>query len=67
MNANGEMPETTRAFVLKLSDANEYFSINTLHKVVHEDFQISDQDLRAFVNNLDAYIRRAIRDINSHG
>lgn len=67
MNANGEMPETTRAFVLKLSDANEYFSINTLHKVVHEDFQISDQDLRAFANNLDAYIRRAIKDINSHG
>lgn len=59
------LPETTRAFVAKLSDENEYFSINTLHKAVHNDFQISDQDLRAFVNNLDAYIRRAIENINS--
>ncbi len=59
------LPETTRAFVAKLSDDKEYFSINTLHKATHNDFQISDQDLRAFVNNLDAYIRRAIFDINS--
>lgn len=59
------LPETARAFVVKLSDDKEYFSINTLHKATHNDFQISDQDLRAFVNNLDAYIRRAISDINS--
>lgn len=65
LNKDGSMPETTRSFIVKLSDENEYFSINTLHKVVHNDFQISDQDLRVFVNNLDAYIRRAIIDINS--
>jgi hypothetical protein len=64
MHTASALPETTRAFVVKLSDDKEYFSINTLHKAIHNDFQISDQDLRAFVNNLDAYIRRGIEDIN---
>ena|GEM_PF-1894897 len=58
------LPEAARSFVAKLSDDKEYFSINTLHKATHNDLQISDQDLRAFANNLDAYIRRAIADIN---
>lgn len=65
MHKASPLPDTTRAFVDKLSDDKEYFSINTLHKATHNDFQISDQDLRAFVNNLDAYIRYAISDVNS--
>jgi hypothetical protein len=64
MHATSPLPDTTRAFIVKLSDDKEYFSINTLHKATHNDFQISDQDLRAFVNNLDAYIRRVISDVN---
>lgn len=65
MNAATPLPDATRAFIGKLADDKEYFSINTLHKATHNDFQISDQDLRAFVNNLDAYIRYAISDVNS--
>jgi len=64
MHSVEPLPDTTRAFIAKLSEDKEYFSINTLHKATHNDFQISDQDLRAFVNNLDAYIRRAIAFIN---
>lgn len=65
MHAAKPLPDSTRAFIAKLSDNKEYYSINTLHKAIHNDFQISDQDLRAFVNNLDAYIRRVIADVNS--
>lgn len=64
MQSRMKMPEETRAFVSKLSEANEYFSINTLHKVAHNDMQISENDLRSYVNNLDAYLREAIRCIN---
>lgn len=59
-----KMPETTRAFVSKLDDENEFFSVNTLHKANHIDLQISDGDLRAFANNFDAYFREAIRSVN---
>lgn len=65
MQKNKKMPEETRVFVNKLSDANEYFSINTLHKVAHNDLQISENDLRSYVNNLDAYLREAIASVNS--
>ena len=64
MRKNTEMPEEARAFVEKLSDANEYFSINTLHKVAHHDMQVSESDLRSYVNNLDAYLREAIESVN---
>lgn len=64
MRKNKKMPEETRVFVNKLSDASEYFSINTLHKVAHNDLQISENDLRSYVNNLDAYLREAISSVN---
>lgn len=64
MQKHSKMPEEVRVFVNKLSDENEYFSINTLHKVTHNDMQISDNDLRSYVNNLDAYIRESIDSIN---
>lgn len=67
MQASTMMPEETRAFIVKLDDANEYFSINTLHKVTHHNLQISENDLRAYVNNLDAYFREAITSINASG
>lgn len=66
MNSTAKMPEETRVFVNKLSDENEYFSINTLHKVTHDNLQISENDLRSYVNNLDAYIRTAINSINDY-
>lgn len=67
MKGKTAMPEETRAFVSKLDAANEYFSINTLHKVSHHDFHVSESDLRSYVNNLDAYLREAILRINAHG
>lgn len=65
MQKHKKMPEEARVFVNKLSDESEYFSINTLHKVTHNDMQISDNDLRSYVNNLDAYLRESIDSINS--
>lgn len=65
MNLTKKMTETTRSFITKLSEENEYFSINMLHKVAHHDTRISSDDLRTFANNLDAYVRRAIENINS--
>lgn len=67
MQKNSSMPEETRAFVSKLDDANEYFSINTLHKVSHLDFHVSESDLRSYVNNLDSYVREAISCVNALG
>jgi hypothetical protein len=64
MQKNKRMPEEARVFVNKLSDENEYFSINTLHKVIHNDMQISENDLRSYVNNLDSYLRESISSIN---
>lgn len=64
MQKKARMPEETRSFVIKLDAASEYFSINTLHKVSHHDFHVSDGDLRSYVNNLDAYLREAIKSIN---
>lgn len=64
MSRSKNMPEEARAFIAKLSSENEYFSVNTLHKVTHYNFQISDNDLRSYVNNLDGYIRQAILDVN---
>ncbi len=60
------MPKETRFFVGKLDTASEYFSINTLHKVMHLDFHVSESDLRSYVNNLDSYLREAISRVNSH-
>jgi len=51
--------------VSKLDTASEYFSINTLHKVMHLDFHVSESDLRSYVNNLDAYLREAISRVNA--
>ena len=64
MNSKDKLPEETRAFVSKLNDANEYFSINTLHKVTHNDMHISASDLRSYMNNLDAYLRTALVRVN---
>lgn len=64
MQTKTKMPDETRFFVSKLDTASEFFSINTLHKVSHLDFHVSDSDLRSFVNNLDAYLRQAIESIN---
>lgn len=64
MHSKTPMSEEIRAFVAKLNDESEYFSINTLHKVTHKDFQLSENDLRSYVNNLDGYIRTAIASVN---
>lgn len=64
MQHTDTMPEEAKAFVKKLADDNEYFSVNTLHKIVHNDMQVSENDLRAYVNNLDAYLRFSIEKIN---
>ncbi len=66
INKKKKLPEETRAFVSKLNDANEYFSINTLHKVTHNDMHISVSDLRSYMNNLDAYLREAIIRVNEN-
>jgi hypothetical protein len=65
MQKTQKMPEETRAFIAKLSNANEFFSINTLHKTIHNDFSLSENDLRSYLNNLSSYIRMAVEEVNS--
>ena len=64
MDQKRKMADHTRAFINKISNDNEYFSINTLHKVAHRHFYISESDLRGYVNNLEDFIRHAIDDVN---
>lgn len=61
---NNNLPDECEAFINKLGDFEEYFSINTLHKATHHHFQISESDLETYANNLDAYIRQAINSVN---
>jgi len=61
---NIQVPAECEAFINKIGDADEYFSINTLHKNTHHSFQISENDLRTYVNNLDFYVRNAITAVN---
>jgi hypothetical protein len=56
--------KTTKAFIDKLGDDKKLFSINTLHKSQHSDYFMSEDDLCAYINNLDYYLRQAIVAIN---
>ena len=65
MHEQENMSEDSVVYIKKIQKHSDYFSINTLHKVVHTNMQISQNDLRTYMNNLEAYIYRAIQDINS--
>lgn len=67
MQKHQKMPEEAKAFIKKIGNDKEYFSVNTLHKVVHNDMQISESDLFSYVNNLDGYLREAIIVVNEKG
>lgn len=55
---------TTMAVIKKLGSSKNFESINTLHKVVHDDMMLSAQDLQVQANNLGSYLRAIIDDLN---
>jgi hypothetical protein len=64
LSINTKLPEHTILFINKLDDHNQYFSINSLHKVLHGDFQFSNNDLITYMNNLAPYIDELIKNVN---